>query len=211
MDIAYENFFSKGGVLSANVFYRRISNLMRNVTGLETVAWSDVQRWVSRPRNIGNATTMGLELEAKFRLDEFIADALPVNVRSNLSLFSSRVDGIPGPNNTLDQQPKGTANLGADYRLRSLPLSLGASLNYTPATTILQTLLQQSRTSRKVVSDAFALWVVNPTTQLRVSATNLTPLDYATGSVITTPDKMITSESGGRTFTLWQVRLEIKV
>ncbi|CAN5241302.1 hypothetical protein BH11PSE10_BH11PSE10_01620 [soil metagenome] len=211
VELAYENFLSKGGVLSANVFYRRISDLMRNVTGLETVSWSNVQRWVSRPSNIGNATTMGLELEAKFRLDEFIADAWPVNVRSNLSLFHSRVDGIPGPNNTLDQQPRGTANLGADYRLRSLPLSLGASLNYTPATTIQQTLLQQNRASRKVVSDAFALWVVNPTTQLRLSATNLTPLDYATGSVITTPDKLITSESGGRTFTLWQLRLEIKV
>ena len=211
VEIAYENYLIKGGVLSANFFIRRISDLMRNVTGLETVSWSNVPRWVSRPRNIGNATTMGLELEAKFRLDEFIADAWAVNVRSNLSLFSSRVDGIPGPNNTLDQQPRGTANLGFDYRLRSLPLSLGASLNYTPSTTIQQTLMQQSSSSKKVVSDAFALWVVNPTTQLRVSATNLSPLNYATGSVITTPDKMITSESGGRTFTLWQVRLEIKV
>jgi iron complex outermembrane receptor protein len=211
LELAYENYLSKGGILSANVFYRRISDLMRNVTGLEMVGWSNVPRWVSRPRNIGNATTMGLELEAKFRLDEFITDAWPVNVRSNLSLFHSRVDGIPGPNNTLDQQPRGTANLGFDYRLRSLPLSLGASLNYTPSTTIQQTLMQQSNSSRKVVSDAFALWVVNPTTQLRVSGTNLTPLNYATGSVITTPDKMITSESGGRTFTLWQIRLEIKV
>ena len=211
LEVAYENYLSKGGVLSANVFYRRISDLMRNVTGLEAVSWSNVPRWVSRPRNIGNATTMGLELEAKFRLDEFIEGAWPVNVRSNLSLFHSRVEGIPGPNNTLDQQPRGTANLGADYRLRSLPLSLGASLNYTPSTTIQQTLMQQSSSSKKVVGDAFALWVVNPTTQLRVSATNLAPLNYATGSVITTPDKMITNESGGRTFTLWQIRLEIKV
>ena len=211
IDIAYENFLSKGGVLSANVFYRRISDLMRNVTALETVSWSNLPRWVSRPRNIGNATTMGLELEAKFRLDEFITDAPSLNVRSNLSLFHSRVDGIPGPNNTLDQQPRGTANLGADYRLKSLPVSLGASFNYTPATTIQQTLMQQNRTSHKVVSDAFAMWVVNPATQVRISATNLSPLDYATGNVITTPDKVITSESGGRTFTLWQVRLEIKV
>jgi len=211
IDIAYENFLSKGGVLSASFFARRISGLMRTVTALEDVSYANVQRWVARPRNIGNATTMGLELEAKFRLDEFITDAWPINVRSNLSLFRSRVDGIPGPDNTLDQQPRGTANLGADYRLRSLPLSLGASLNVTPATTIQQTLLQQNRASRKVVSDAFALWIVNPTTQLRVSATNLTPLDYATGSLITTPDKLISSESGGRTFTLWQLRLEIKV
>ena len=211
IDIAYENYLSKGGVLSASFFARRISDLMRTVTALEDVSYASLPRWVSRPRNIGNATTMGLELEAKFRLDEFITDAWPINVRSNLSLFRSRVNGIPGPNNTLDQQPRGTANLGADYRLRSLPLSVGASLNYTPALTVQQTLLQENTNSHKIVSDAFVLWRINKDTQLRLSATNLTPLDYSNGSVITTPTTVITSESGGRTFTLWQLRLELKV
>lgn len=93
----------------------------------------------------------------------------------------------------------GTANLGADYRIKSLPLSLWASFNYNPATTIQQTLMQQTRTPHKVVSDAFALRVVNRATQLRLCVTNLAPLNYATGSIITTPKKMFTSESGGCT------------
>ena len=211
IDLAFESYLSKGGILSANVFVRRINDLMRNVTTLETVSWSDQQRWVSRPTNIGRASTQGLELEAKFRLDEFFAQAWPVSVRSNLSLFHSSVEGIPGPNNRLDQQPKGTANLGADYRLRSLPMSLGASINYTPATQIQQTVLQANTTSHKLVTDAFVLWNIDLNTMVRLSATNLTAQDYSNGSVIATSDQLITSSSIGRTFTLWQLKLELKI
>jgi outer membrane receptor for ferrienterochelin and colicins len=211
IDVAYENYLSKGGILSANLFVRRISDLMRNIITLGSVPYASLPRWVSRPQNIGNATTMGVELEAKFRLDEFIPDAWPVSMRSNLSLFRSKVDGIPGPNNKLDQQPYATTNLGADYRLRSLPMSVGAGINWTPANTVQQTLLTEAHNSRKLVTDAFALWSINQGAQLRVSASNLTPLDYSSGSVITTTEQLITQNSGGRSYTQWQVRLELKV
>lgn len=211
LELAYENYLSKGGIISANFFYRRIQDLIRNETQLETVTWANVPRWVSRPRNIGDATTYGVELEAKFRLDQFIDDALPVNIRSNVSLFRSRVDQIPGPHNTLDQQPKGTLNLGADYRLRSLPLTLGGNINYTPAYEIQQTELQLTSLDKKRVFDAFALWNFSPTVALRLSASNLAPLDYFTGSVITTQDAVVTSRGGGRSFTMWSARLELKL
>jgi outer membrane receptor for ferrienterochelin and colicins len=210
-EVGYEHYLSKGGLLSANFFVRRISNLMRTVTALETVPWATTQRWVARPQNIGKASTAGVELEARFRLDEYVADALPINVRSNLSLFRSRVDGIPGPNNHIDGQPKGTANLGADYRLRSLPLTLGASLNWTPSTTTQQTLITETTASRKAVVDAFALWAINTEQSLRLSATNLSAMDYFTGSVINTGDQVITSRSGGPSYTQWQLRWEIKI
>ncbi|PTT76138.1 TonB-dependent receptor, partial [Pelomonas sp. HMWF004] len=211
LEIGYEKYLSKGGLLSANLFARSITNLMRNVTELETVSWSTTPRWVARPRNIGKASTAGLELEAKFRLDEYLDDAWPVNVRSNVSVFTSRVDGIPGPNNRLDAQPKATANLGFDYRLRSLPLSIGATLNWTPSSVIQQSVLTEATTSRKLVSDAFALWNFTPEQSLRLSASNLTPLDYATGSVITTNEQIITTNSGGPSYTLWQLRWEMKI
>jgi outer membrane receptor for ferrienterochelin and colicins len=175
------------------------------------VSWSTTQRWVSRPRNIGKASTAGVELEAKFRLDEYIADAWPINVRSNLSFFTSKVQDIPGPNNRLDAQPKATANLGFDYRLRSMPLSIGASLNWTPQSVIQQSLLTEVTTSRKVVTDAFALWNFTPEQSLRLSASNMTPLDYFNGSVINTGDQLITSNSGGPSYTQWQVRWEMKI
>jgi iron complex outermembrane receptor protein len=210
-EVGYEHYLVKGGLLSANFFARRISNLMRTMTALETVPWATTPRWVARPQNIGKASTAGLELEARFRLDEWFEGALPVNVRSNLSLFHSRVDGIPGPNNHIDGQPKGTANLGADYRLRSLPLTLSASLNWTPSTTTQQTLITESTASRKAVVDAFALWAINTEQSLRLSATNLSALDYFTGSVINTGEQLITSRSGGPSYTQWQLRWEMKL
>ncbi|MBW8846910.1 MAG: TonB-dependent receptor [Burkholderiales bacterium] len=211
LELAYENYLSLGGILSVNAFYRRIQDLIRVEPELETVSWASVPRWVARPRNIGDATTYGVELEAKFRLDQFLPGALPVNIRSNLSLFRSHVNQIPGPHNTLDQQPRGTANLGFDYRLRSLPLTLGGNLNYTPAYEIQQTELQLTDLDKKRVADAFALWTFSPTLALRVSAANLAPLDYFTGSVITTNTAVITSRSGGPSYTQWQMRLEMKL
>ena len=210
-EVGYEHYLSKGGLLSANFFARRITNLMRNVTALETVPWAATPRWVARPQNIGKASTAGIELEARFRLDEYFEDALPVNVRSNLSVFTSRVDGLPGPDNRIDGQPKGTLNLGADYRLRSVPLTLGASLNWTPSTTTQQTLITETTASRKAVVDAFALWAINTEQSLRLSATNLSALDYFTGSVISTGDQIITSRSGGPSYTQWQLRWEMKI
>ncbi|MDR7331797.1 TonB-dependent receptor [Roseateles asaccharophilus] len=211
VEIGYEKYLSKGGLLSANFFARSISNLMRNVTALETVSWSATPRWVARPRNLGKASTMGLELEAKFRLDEYFEDALPINVRSNLSFFTSKVDGLPGPNNRIEGQPKATANLGFDYRLRSVPVSLGASLNWTPSSTIQQTVLTEVTTNRKLVSDAFVTWNLSPEQSLRLSASNLTPLDYYTGSISTTDALLVTSRSGGPSYTQWQVRWEMKI
>ncbi|WP_457324780.1 TonB-dependent receptor plug domain-containing protein [Roseateles sp. P5_E11] len=210
-EIGYEHYLTKGGLLSANFFARRITNLMRTVTALETVPWAATQRWVARPQNIGKASTAGVELEARFRLDEYFEGALPINVRSNFSVFTSKVDGIPGPNNHIDGQPKGTANLGADYRLRSVPLTLGASLNWTPSTTTQQTLITETTVSRKAVVDAFALWAINTEQSLRLSATNLSAMDYFTGSVIATGDQVITSRSGGPSYVQWQLRWEMKI
>lgn len=211
IEIGWEKYPQKGGLLSANLFYRRITDLIRTQTQLEDVSWASVPRWVARPRNIGNARTYGIELEAKFRLDEYLDGALPVNMRSNLSLFHSAVEGVPGPHNKLDQQPRYTANLGADYRLRGLPLTLGASLNYTPANLLQQSDIVRTRTDPKRVIDVFATWAVSPTTQLRLSASNLAALDYDTGSVSTTAEEIITSRSHGRSFTVWQLRLEMKI
>ncbi len=216
LDLAAESYLSGGGVLSANVFYRKLSNYMRNVTSLEAVSWAPVPRWVSRPQNVGDATTQGLELEAKFRLSEVMADAPPLELRSNLSFFDSRVKSVPGPDNRLDQQPKMTANVGADYRFRGLPLTLGGNLNVTPG---YDTRIAEDQTALiglKRVFDAYALWTLQPGVQLRLSATNLAPRDYLTGGSLdfeSAPGVFTreTTRTVAASFTTWQLRLELKL
>ena len=134
IDVAIERYLADGGVLSANVFRRNINDLIRYVTSerYDTVWAPGQRRFVSSPQNVGDAITQGIELEAKFRLDQAWTQALPVDIRSNLSFFNSRVLDVLGPNNRLDQQPKMTANLGGDYRIRAIPLTLGGNLNLNP-------------------------------------------------------------------------------
>jgi iron complex outermembrane receptor protein len=153
---------------------------MRSQTMLETVSWSPQPRYVSRPQNIGDAVTQGVELEAKFRLGDVMGgDSAPkVDVRANASLFRSRVKSVPGPDNRLDQQPDCTANLGADHRVPGWPLTLGGNLNWTPGYETRVSELQTARQGRKLVIDAYGLWVFSPTLQLRVTASNLNPRDY---------------------------------
>jgi iron complex outermembrane receptor protein len=216
LDIAMERFLPGSGMLSANLFYRHISNLMRSQTTLETVSWADSPRWVARLQNIGDAITQGLELEAKFRASDLWPEAPRIDVRSNISLFTSRVQGVPAPDNRLSQQPTGTANLGADYRLRDMPLSFGGNLNWTPGYTTRLSDDQRVVQSAKLVLDAFVLWVLNPTSQLRFSLGNLAARDYVTSNTLDSSNAAAQAlrESVTNTAPSWrslQLRLELKL
>jgi iron complex outermembrane receptor protein len=166
-------------------------------------------------QNIGDATTTGLELEAKFRLDQLITGATPVEVRANLSVFDSKVKAVPGPDNRLDQQARGTLNVGADYRFRGTPIAAGGNINLVPET---RTRLDEQRTrteSRKRVWDLYALWTFNPALGLRLLANNLAPQDSSTLDLtdvrVGSGDERTRRFSTGPSDTNWQLRLEMKL
>ena len=211
IDVAFERYLSGSGLLSANLFQRQISHYLRNQTTLENVAWAKSPRYVSRPQNVGDALTQGIELEAKFRWSELVAGAPKVDLRANASLFRSRVASVSGPDNRLDQQPGYTANLGADYRLPGLPLSVGGNLNWTPGYTTRLSEAQTAVQGRKLIVDAYALWVFSPTLQLRTSFSNLDPRDYITASSLTDAGVRETTQTTAPTYLDVQVRLEIKL
>lgn len=216
LDVAFERYVAGSGIITANVFFRSIQNLMRRQTTLESVSWADVPRWVSRMQNVGDATTRGIELEAKFRLSDLVVDAPKLDLRANASLFSSKVQGVPGPNNRLDQQPNGTLNLGADYRIPNWPLTLGGNLNWTPGYSTRLSSDQSAEVGAKRVADAYVLWSINPSYQLRVSASNLAPRDYSTGGALDSVNPLgqavhTTTDSLFPSYTNWSVRLEIKL
>jgi outer membrane receptor for ferrienterochelin and colicins len=178
------------------------------LTTFETPWWSGGRpRYVARPQNIGDAITQGLELEAKFRVSDLWVDTIPLDLRANASFFHSRVKSVPGPDNRLDQQPSATANFGFDYRFRSMPLTLGGNYNWNPAYNTRLSEDQSAYQGAKRVLDAYALWVFNPALQVRVLGSNLTALDYVTGSTVT-PE---TSTTTSRSFVSWQVRVEMKL
>jgi iron complex outermembrane receptor protein len=144
-------------------------------------------------------------------MDEIWPDALPIALRANVSLFDSSVDRVPGPNNRLEGQPKGTANLGADYKLRGLPLSFGASINVTPGFDLQLSDLQRNYVGTKVVADAFMVWFINPNAQLRVSANNFLPRDYLSGSSVLDNTQRQEVENSNASKVRWGARLELKL
>ncbi|GAB3433843.1 TonB-dependent receptor [Massilia solisilvae] len=209
IDLAYEHYLTRSGILSASAFVRDIDNLMRRQTTLQQTSIGP--RWVSTPTNIGHARTSGIELEAKFQLAEFFPNGPNVDVRSNYSHFWSKVDGIPGPDNRLDQQAKQTANVGADYRMKGLPLTLGANLNWTPVTVIRSAVQELDTTGMKRQLDAYGLWRFGPNTQLRVSGNNLFARKYETARVVDTNGMLQAIDTLARTYTSVRVQLELKI
>ncbi|MBU3647208.1 MAG: TonB-dependent receptor [Limnohabitans sp.] len=206
LDVAVERYLPQGGVLSASAFHRRVQNLIRNVTLQEPSG-----RWLSSPQNISEAITEGLELEAKFRLDQWIADAPHIDLRNNLSFYRSRVLSIEGPNNRLDQQPAMTANLGADYRFSVVPLTLGGNLNYNPGYSTRLSAEQLVTIAQKRVIDVYGLWRLDSSTAWRVTLSNLDPRNYSTGSVYSGVGVLENSNTQARSWTNVQILLEKKL
>lgn len=205
IDIAFERYLEQGGVLSANVFRRNISNLIRYTTTYNG------SRYVSSPTNVGDAVTQGVELEAKFRLNQWFAQAWPVDVRANVSFFHSRVKDVPGPDNRLDQQPDSTGNLGGDYRLRGLPLTVGGNFNWNPAYDTRRSDNQWAYQGAKRVLDVYGLWRLSPSAGLRLTVSNLTPLDHVTGSTFSGNGQTESARTTARNWQNVQLRLELRI
>lgn len=185
LELGVEHYIDGGGILSANVYARRINDLIRTVRKLETVSYATVPRWVARPQNVGVADAAGLELEAKGRLVDLWAGApllaQPLSLRANLSLMWSRVDQVAGPNNRIEGQPPWTANLGADWQLKGTPLTVGASWNYTPGFALAQIDNQSYRQGVKRVIDGNLLWRFSPDASARLTLSNASPRPYDSG------------------------------
>lgn len=183
-DLAVERYGAQGGVFSIGGFYRQIDGVIRNLSTLQTVPWATVPRWVSQPVNLDRARSIGLELELKGRGDELLptlaADQVwlkRLSLRASTSVYRSAVDGIPGPDNRLAQQPPWSATGGFDQGLGPVaggpPMTVGANLAWTPGYRSRQTPEQALTVDRIRTLDAYAMWDIAEAGKLRLGANNL--------------------------------------
>ncbi|PWF55160.1 TonB-dependent receptor plug domain-containing protein [Massilia glaciei] len=212
VDLAYEHYIGKSGILSASGFVRNVDDLIRR----QTTAYlrDDAARtpsFVSTPVNIGKARTSGVELEAKFQLADLMKNAPGMDLRANYSRFWSSVDNIPGPDNRLDEQARQSANLGLDYRMKGKPLTFGGSVNWVPAYVVQTSVEERVSSGVKRQLDLYGLWKINPNTQLRISGNNLLGDDAESGRTIARDQYASTLLRDARTYTSWSVRLETKL
>ncbi|KQV53336.1 hypothetical protein ASC95_11375 [Pelomonas sp. Root1217] len=225
VDLSLEHWLPTGGIVSGSAFVRDIKSLIRSNLQLETVPWDESQRWVSRPRNMEGARTMGFEFEVKARLDELWEEAPPewqlLLLRFNIAVFDSKVKGIPGSNARLDQQPRGSLNFGLDHRWKALGQNFGSgfNFNYVPASSVQQTLnLRREETARRQF-DAYLSWAsgsVRDGINWRLSLANLLPRDAQVTSeavyidAITSHDIVTDSWSRNKTFRVVSLRADMR-
>lgn len=212
LELGYENYLD-GGIFSANAFYRRIDNLIRNrVTGPQVVSWSPALRYVARPENVGTADTAGIELELKGRASDLWATELPLSLRANTTLMWSRVSGVRGPDNRIEGQAPWTMNLGGDLPITGTPLTVSASWNYTPSFRVQQIDELTVRQSARSALDFNVLWRVAPGANVRFLVNNALAQRFDTGSSRLNDNGTLYQDSETRTRSYAQmgVRAEVK-
>ncbi|MBH9553154.1 TonB-dependent receptor plug domain-containing protein [Inhella gelatinilytica] len=192
LDLAWEKYLSGGSMLSVGVFHRRITGLIRNSLSLQNVGWASQPRWVAMPVNLSRVHTSGLELEIKGRAGELFPSlfepATALSLRASLSIYRSKVEDLPGPDNRLEQQQPWSFTFGADYRLKDVPVSMGLNLNFTPSYDVQQTLLSRLSTGRARGMDAYVLWTMSRSDSLRFGVQNLAPVANTSATVYTSGD-----------------------
>ncbi|MCX9155853.1 TonB-dependent receptor [Niveibacterium sp. 24ML] len=202
LEWAVERYLDKTGLVSANLFYRWVSDLIRR----ELSQGSD-GRWLSKPINEGSARVSGIELEWKLSLANLLPPGHALQLNGNYT--ASRTRDSSGAK--IDDQPGQTANIGLEWQPAESPLKLGGNLNWAPAYEVKLSDGQTRWASAKTTFDAFAAWTLNRDALLRLSANNLTGWggeSRTQASANNTPVSDESTEVAG--LPTWQLALELK-
>ncbi|WP_332859762.1 TonB-dependent receptor plug domain-containing protein [Janthinobacterium svalbardensis] len=166
LDAAWESYFGKSGVASLSAYTRRISD----VTVQRLFQRDGI--WTASPFNNGTATVRGIEMDVKFPLRTWWAQAPDLDVRANAGRNWSNVAAVPGPGNRLASQVPATLNLGLDYRLSPM-MSMGGNLHVQTGGLARLDAHASSHADVRRTLDAYALWQPDVKTRVRLSAANL--------------------------------------
>jgi outer membrane receptor for ferrienterochelin and colicins len=205
LDAAYEHYLNEDGLLSVNLFVRRISDIILTQTRLNGV------RWVSQAQNDGNAVSRGIEIEAKFKLSQLFDQASASNVRINLARSWSAIDAIPGPDNRIGRQSPLSVNLSLDHSFKSVPVTAGATVGYVKNGEVRLSNNEWNFDSDNRTLESYVLWKFDPKTWLRVVASNLRHRDYVSGARYVSPELTQHRRSLTPTYTSIRAVMEFKL
>jgi outer membrane receptor for ferrienterochelin and colicin len=202
LDASYEHYFGEGGLFSVSGSTRRIDDFTR------TLVIEQDGRWVALPSNQGQARTRGLEVELKFPLKTFFANAPAIDWRASISRNWSTVESVPGPNNRLDQQTPLSATMGIDYKAGAL--TLGGSFSFRNGGPVRVSAQQTSYQSVRRDLDVYALWKFDPKLQLRLALSNVLGQDWVSASSYAEPGMLVTRANISPAYVTARATLEVK-
>ena len=136
-------------------------------------------RWLSRSENVGPGGTIGVELEAKFRLDDINSNWPKTQVRASVGRYFSKVNNLPAPGNRLGSQLPLTFNAGFDQKTAGSALSFGASLRYSRQVLLRSSAFETSDKADDRALDMYAAWAFTPKISARLSIDGIGAKDGA--------------------------------
>jgi outer membrane receptor protein involved in Fe transport len=176
VDAAYEHYFTDSTFTSVGLYARRIDDVI--LTRLADVRGT----WIAFPANDGTATVYGVEAEVKGNVRDVLPKAPNLALRANVTVNRSRVSDVPGPDNRLERQTPVSANVGFDWTMDSVPVTMGASFSYIAGGRVRVSFSQADELPYKRIVDAYVLWKVDAATSLRLSFDNLLAQDRFDGT-----------------------------
>lgn len=169
LNLSYEHGFGSDSQVTLELFARRIGSKIGTDITLDNVPWSTSPRYVSRPANLGDARTAGINLEMELALHDLANSAPKVTVRGSAGLARSSVSSLPGPDNRLDQQTPWTGKLGATYAMQSFPLKFDVDANWSPSVWVRTSMAERVSIARRFDLDASANWTMSKDQRVVVS------------------------------------------
>lgn len=205
VDLAYEHYLGDAGLISISATARRIDDIILSRMALVNNVW------VSTPENNGDASTRGVEMEGKLSLAKLNKAFPELDLRANIARNWSTVHAVPGPDNRLDKQTEISANVGADYRFRNLPLTLGGNFGWQSGGAVRLSATQSASYSPKRVLDVYGLWKVDARSQWRFTGSNLLHQDYAVGASYFDARQRLHQLSVSPSYAVLRVAFEMKI
>lgn len=166
-DIAYTRRLGTDGSLGATLTAKRIDDVIKTVNRFES------GRWVNRTENIGSGSIVGLELEAKGRLSDFVKGWSTTQVRGSIGQYTSRLNGLAGPGNRVANQLPTILNLGFDHRFAGTPYSLGGAFKYTVRGFEKITAQESIENNNERNLNFYGQWAITPKMNIRFALDDL--------------------------------------
>lgn len=168
MELGVEHFLlERSGTIGFSVFDRHIEHYTQRLVQYDNAS----SRWIERPYNVGTAQLRGALVDFKAKMVMLGLPAL--TLRGNLAYTDIRmldkVDGLGA-----GEGPRKSANLGLDYELAALRLTLGGNVNFVSSLDRESSATVKQWQAARRQLDLYALYKIDRQLALRFSAQNVT-------------------------------------
>ncbi len=204
LELAYEHYLTRNSVISANVYWRRMIDVM-----LEQV-WLNGNSWVSSLANAGRAKVVGLEIEAKLNLAQLASNLPNVEIHGNLNRNWSTVEQVPGPDNHLAQQSPLLLSVGFDAQVKPA-WRIGADFNYQALERVRESVYLTGRSNPRRQLDMYIAWKQSPHSQWRFSVANLLQQDKVENASYTSAGSRWSEVGQQRSARNWRLVWELNL